>query len=131
MAEPAAVQQVSDSKGDVLAYPKAALSLPFSDSGNTFFFNDDYHVACQGDYYDTQGGKVGVEVADMSQRCNTRCACGKGQFTSQHTTSSANTQSACTFLVLCALLRSGVNRRLGATDLTPADIHAGRHYTCS
>ena len=58
--------QVSDSKGDVLAYPKAVLSLPFSDSGNTFYFDDDYHVDCQGDFYDTHGGKVGHGLAAWS-----------------------------------------------------------------
>lgn len=54
--------QVSDTKGDVLAYPKAILSLPFLDSGNTFYFEDDYHVDCQGDYYDAHGGKVSCNL---------------------------------------------------------------------
>ncbi|KAL0038988.1 hypothetical protein WJX77_004310 [Trebouxia sp. C0004] len=38
--------QVSDSKGDTVEYPKAILSLPFSDQGNTYFFTDDYNIIC-------------------------------------------------------------------------------------
>ena len=50
--------QISDAKGDELSYPKAVLSLPFSDSDDTFFYLDDYHVNCAGDYVDAGGGKV-------------------------------------------------------------------------
>jgi len=37
---------VSDSKGDTVEYPKAILSLPFSDQGNTYFFTDNYNIPC-------------------------------------------------------------------------------------
>jgi hypothetical protein len=37
---------VSDSKGETVEYPKAILSLPFSDQGNTYFFTDDYNIPC-------------------------------------------------------------------------------------
>lgn len=37
---------MSDSKGDTVEYPKAILSLPFSDQGNTYFFTDDYNIPC-------------------------------------------------------------------------------------
>ena len=53
-----------DSKGDRLEYPKAVLSLPFNDTGNTFFFKDDYEVACAGGVPDMQGSKVRHTVDD-------------------------------------------------------------------
>jgi len=37
---------VSDSKGETVEYPKAILSLPFTDQGNTYFFTDDYNIPC-------------------------------------------------------------------------------------
>ena len=49
---------MADTKGDVVAYPKVVTSLPFQDSDNSFFYNDDYVVRCAGDYNDTGGGKV-------------------------------------------------------------------------
>ncbi len=50
--------QVKDNKGDVLEYPKVVTGLPFWDSANTYFFNDDYTLNCPGDYTDQSGGKV-------------------------------------------------------------------------
>ena len=50
--------QVADEKGDTVAYPKVVTSLPFADTDNTYFFNDDYQVRCDGDYNDSGGGKV-------------------------------------------------------------------------
>ena len=66
--------QVSDAKGDVLSYPKAVLSLPFTDTDDTFFYLDDYHVNCAGDYVDAGGGKVrcGGQSAD-SAACRVLC----------------------------------------------------------
>ena len=54
------VLQVEDRKGDRLEYPKAVLSLPFSDVGNTYFAVDDYNVNCSGNFLDDGGGKVRV-----------------------------------------------------------------------
>lgn len=50
--------QVVDRKGDTLEYPKVVRALPFWDSANTYFFNDDYTLNCPGDYTDQGGGKV-------------------------------------------------------------------------
>ena len=50
--------QVEDRKGDRLEYPKAVLSLPFSDVGNTYFAVDDYNVNCSGNFLDNGGGKA-------------------------------------------------------------------------
>ncbi len=47
-----------DKKGDTLEYPKVVRALPFWDSANTYFFNDDYTISCPGDYADQGGGKV-------------------------------------------------------------------------
>lgn len=33
-------------------------TLPFWDSANTYFFNDDYTLNCAGEYTDQGGGKV-------------------------------------------------------------------------
>lgn len=52
--------QVEDRKGDRLEYPKAVLSLPFSDVGNTYFAVDDYNVNCSGNFLDNGGGKVRI-----------------------------------------------------------------------
>ena len=52
--------QVEDRKGDRLEYPKAVLSLPFSDVGNTYFAVDDYNVNCSGNFLDNGGGKARV-----------------------------------------------------------------------
>lgn len=49
-----------DKKGDTLEYPKVVHALPFWDSANTYFFNDDYTVSCPGDYIDQGGGKVPI-----------------------------------------------------------------------
>lgn len=51
-------EQVKDNKGDTLEYPKVIRSLPFWDTANTYFFNDDYTVNCNGQYSDQSGGKV-------------------------------------------------------------------------
>ena len=40
--------QVFDKKGDILAYPKVVGSLPFTDTGITYFFSDTYALACGG-----------------------------------------------------------------------------------
>ena len=56
----AAAAQVKDTKGDTLEYPKVIQSLPFWDTANTYFFNDDYTVTCNGQYTDQSGGKVGA-----------------------------------------------------------------------
>lgn len=53
-----AAEQVIDKKGDTLEYPKVVPALPFWDSANTYFFNDDYTVSCPGEYIDQGGGKV-------------------------------------------------------------------------
>ena len=58
----AAAAQVKDNKGDTLEYPKIIQSLPFWDTANTYFFNDDYTVTCNGQYTDQSGGKVGIHV---------------------------------------------------------------------
>lgn len=50
--------QVIDKKGDTLEYPKVVQTLPFWDSANTYFFNDDYTLNCAGEYTDQGGGKV-------------------------------------------------------------------------
>eukprot|EP00884_Botryococcus_braunii_P012476 jgi/Botrbrau1/21229/Bobra.39_2s0028.1 len=47
--------QVNDEKGDSLAYPKVITALPFTDKGNTYFFEDDYQAGCDGPYVDTGG----------------------------------------------------------------------------
>ena len=53
------LRQVSDSKGDTVEYPKAVTSVPFTDQGNTYFFNDDYQLACgTADQNRTAGSKV-------------------------------------------------------------------------
>lgn len=52
--------QVADAKGDSVLYPKVVLALPFTDSDNTYFFNDDYQVRCDGDFNDSGGGRVGA-----------------------------------------------------------------------
>ena len=52
--------QVNDTKGDVLAYPKTVLELPFSDQDDTYFFADDYQCNCSGDYPDSGSGKVSM-----------------------------------------------------------------------
>lgn len=49
---------MKDNKGDTLEYPKVIQSLPFWDTANTYFFNDDYTVTCNGQYTDQSGGKV-------------------------------------------------------------------------
>ncbi|BDA45353.1 probable extracellular serine proteinase at N-terminal half [Coccomyxa sp. Obi] len=49
--------RVIDKKGDTLEYPKVVHALPFWDSANTYFFNDDYTVNCPGEYIDQGGGK--------------------------------------------------------------------------
>ncbi|CAK0782475.1 hypothetical protein CVIRNUC_005706 [Coccomyxa viridis] len=49
--------RVKDNKGDTLEYPKVIQSLPFWDTANTYFFNDDYTVTCNGQYTDQSGGK--------------------------------------------------------------------------
>lgn len=51
--------QVKDNKGDTLEYPKVIQTLPFWDTANTYFFNDDYTVSCGGQFTDQTGGKVG------------------------------------------------------------------------
>ena len=48
---------MKDEKGDTLEYPKVVRSLPFWDTANTYFFNDDYTVNCVEDV-DQGGGKV-------------------------------------------------------------------------
>ena len=64
--------QVNDTKGDVLAYPKTVLELPFSDQDDTFFYADDYQCNCSGDYPDSGSGKVSMlwlrRTADCIQR---------------------------------------------------------------
>lgn len=50
------LEQVSDTKGDTASYPMAVLSLPFSDQGNTYFFNDDYDLECNTASQNTTGG---------------------------------------------------------------------------
>ena len=64
--------QVNDTKGDVLAYPKTVLELPFSDQDDTFFYADDYQYNCSGDYPDSGSGKVSMlwlrRTADCIQR---------------------------------------------------------------
>ena len=68
--------QVKDSKGDTLEYPKVIQSLPFWDTANTYFFNDDYTVTCNGQATDQSGGKVGVIIhvafTDKALRLRTR-----------------------------------------------------------
>lgn len=54
--------QVDDHKGDTAAYPKVVLRLPFVDTDNTYFYNDDYQIRCQGDYNDTGSGKVSCSL---------------------------------------------------------------------
>lgn len=49
-------QQVSDGKGDSVAYPKAVLALPFSDQGNSYFFSDDYEMQCSSASQRAAGG---------------------------------------------------------------------------
>lgn len=39
---------VSDSKGDVLSYPKVIGALPFSDSDDTTGYRNDYMLGCSG-----------------------------------------------------------------------------------
>ena len=53
--------QVKDMKGDTLEYPKVIQSLPFWDTANTYFFNDDYTVNCNGQYTDQSGGKASIQ----------------------------------------------------------------------
>jgi len=48
-------------KGDTLEYPKVIQSLPFWDTANTYFFNDDYTVNCNGQYTDQSGGKASIQ----------------------------------------------------------------------
>ncbi len=62
--------QVNDTKGDVLAYPKAVLQLPFSDQDNTYFFADDYECNCSGDYPDSGSGKVSMLCLCRTADCN-------------------------------------------------------------
>lgn len=57
--ERALLLQVKDNKGDTLEYPKVVQSLPFWDKANTYFFDDDYLVNCNGEFSDQSGGKVG------------------------------------------------------------------------
>ncbi len=47
---------MSDSKGDTVSYPKTVLSLPFSDQGNTYFFTDNYEIACGSENQTSSGG---------------------------------------------------------------------------
>lgn len=61
---------MEDRKGDRLEYPKAVLALPFSDTGNTYFANDDYNVNCSGNFPDNGGGKV---RALRLQQCHIGC----------------------------------------------------------
>ena len=63
--------QVSDAKGDTAHYPKAVLSLPFSDQGNTYFFNDNYDLECKTASQNTTGGSK-VLPAEL---CSTALAC--------------------------------------------------------
>jgi hypothetical protein len=58
-AERPLLLQVKDNKGDTLEYPKVVQSLPFWDTANTYFFDDDYLVNCNGEFTDQSGGKVG------------------------------------------------------------------------
>ena len=66
------VLQVEDRKGDRLEYPKAVLSLPFSDVGNTYFAVDDYSVNCSGNFLDNGGGKA----RPLSKEFRTHCSSG-------------------------------------------------------
>ena len=50
--------QVRDYKGDTLEYPKVVASLPFWDSADTYFFDNDYGVSCPAGYTDVAGGKA-------------------------------------------------------------------------
>ena len=42
----------------MLEYPKGGRGLPFWDTANTYFFDNDYDVACPAGYADEAGGKV-------------------------------------------------------------------------
>ena len=38
--------QVLDTKGDNFTYPKVVSSIPFTDAGNTYFFDDTFNLSC-------------------------------------------------------------------------------------
>ena len=62
--------QVTDSKGDTVAYPKAILSLPFTDQGNTYFFTDNYDYVCGSENSTASGGsKVRADFVPHEPIC--------------------------------------------------------------
>jgi hypothetical protein len=73
--------QVRDLKGDLLEYPKVVRGLPFWDSANTYFFDNDYAVACPAGYADEAGGKV---RAHAHAHASHACACMRGHLTHAH-----------------------------------------------
>ena len=56
---------MKDDKGDTLEYPKVIQSLPFWDTANTYFFDDNYNLNCNGQYNDQGGGKVSLKSAEL------------------------------------------------------------------
>ena len=47
---------IDDRRGDTVSYPKVIRKLPFTDSGNTYFYEDDYAANCNNAPGGAQGG---------------------------------------------------------------------------